>query len=852
MIQLKTIHIENFRGIRQMDFTFDQKNFGIYGPNGTGKSGIVDAIEFALTGSVTRLSGKGSGGLSVKSHGPHVDVRNDPSKAMVRIDAFSPTLSKSFSIERRVSAPKNPVVIPANDKDVNELVDALTDHPEFALSRREILKYIIAEPGQRSAEVQALLRLDSIETLRKSLKKAENDSTKSVESADEEVAKAKVQLQTALKIPQLTTERVLQAVNERRRVLGLDPLADLGKDTSLKTGVLGGVVTIKGSPRVSKSLAKADLMKLEAESTRADTPDEAAARLASATILAEVQSKPILLRDLQRRDFYVLGLGLIDEELCPLCDHEWDPQLLRAAVAAKVASAAEAGALKKKVEGTSEPFRQAIREYRGVMAAIREHAKALTLPGVAAAIKGYEEILEGFDSAIPDCSDLPATIAQLQDEGWRTIAVGVLGDLQPLMTAVAALPDQSAEDEAKDFLIRAEERLDVYRSAQRTLQSWKARGGIAKKVSDCFEEVSKAALNTLYEEVQSDFSRYYATIHHDDESKFLGKLTPSLAKLNFEVDFHGRGLFPPGAYHSEGHQDSMGLCLYLALMKKILGSEFRLAVLDDVLMSVDSGHRREVCGLLKKEFKDTQFIFTTHDQVWLNHMISEKLVEKKAVREFRRWSVDDGPHDWEIGDVWSDIDDRLKQNDVPGAAAVLRRFLERTSGLLAARLRAKVEFRRDGGHELSDLFDAATVRFKKLLEDAKSAAASWSQATAVVTVTARIDEFKKRLADSRADQWSVNASVHYNEWNSLTPAEFQLVAAAYRALADCFECPSCGGMFYVEPAKGSTESLRCDCGIVNLNLREKEKGKGKPQGALPVAEATVPPAAEQLGTSGKN
>jgi len=31
----------------------------------------------------------------------------------------------------------------------------------------------------------------------------------------------------------------------------------------------------------------------------------------------------------------------------------------------------------------------------------------------------------------------------------------------------------------------------------------------------------------------------------------------------------------------------MGLCLYLALMKRTLGDNFTFAVLDDVLMSVD-------------------------------------------------------------------------------------------------------------------------------------------------------------------------------------------------------------------------------------------------------------------------
>lgn len=73
MIRIKTIHIEEFRGIRDLDLDLDAKNFGICGPNGTGKSSVVDAIEFCITGDVTRLSGQGSGDLSVKAHAPHVD-----------------------------------------------------------------------------------------------------------------------------------------------------------------------------------------------------------------------------------------------------------------------------------------------------------------------------------------------------------------------------------------------------------------------------------------------------------------------------------------------------------------------------------------------------------------------------------------------------------------------------------------------------------------------------------------------------------------------------------------------------------------------------------------------------------
>ena len=61
MIRIEAITIKEFRGIRDLTLRFNGKNFAICGPNGTGKSGVVDALEFGLTGSVSRLSGEGRG-----------------------------------------------------------------------------------------------------------------------------------------------------------------------------------------------------------------------------------------------------------------------------------------------------------------------------------------------------------------------------------------------------------------------------------------------------------------------------------------------------------------------------------------------------------------------------------------------------------------------------------------------------------------------------------------------------------------------------------------------------------------------------------------------------------------------
>ena len=50
MIKIESIKIENFRGIHCLELEPNRKSLAIQGPNASGKSCVVDAIEFALTG----------------------------------------------------------------------------------------------------------------------------------------------------------------------------------------------------------------------------------------------------------------------------------------------------------------------------------------------------------------------------------------------------------------------------------------------------------------------------------------------------------------------------------------------------------------------------------------------------------------------------------------------------------------------------------------------------------------------------------------------------------------------------------------------------------------------------------
>lgn len=244
-------------------------------------------------------------------------------------------------------------------------------------------------------------------------------------------------------------------------------------------------------------------------------------------------------------------------------------------------------------------------------------------------------------------------------------------------------------------------------------------------------------------------------------------------------------------------------------------------MLDDVLMSVDTGHRREVCRLLKTKFPSTQFVLTTHDRVWLQYMKTEGLIRKGQF--FGGWNIDTGPRIWDDKDIWAEIQEALDKEDVPRAAALLRRYLEYISVVLADNLRAQVEYRGDASYDLGDLLPPTLNRWRNRLEKGIKSAKCWGLGDAQAELEKKLAEAQILIAKSNAEQWAINKLVHFNEWGNFSKAEFKEVADAFKALLDHIRCQNakCGGYPYLTPRKGASEQLRCNCGAVNINLKTK-------------------------------
>lgn len=809
MLQIKSLKIQNVRGIRELELTPNGDSFAIQGPNGTGKSGVVDAIDFAVTGKISRFAGEGMSDVSLKKHGPHVDFVDKPDQVRVELTAYLTDLKIDATITRNLKYPSNPKYTP-NTEAVKAAFQKIGNHSEFALSRRQIIKFIISTAAKRSANIEELLQLKKVNQVRKALATALNKADSNFGLAKQRTGQELQSYLAHLGISKVSES--LTVVNLKRKILGVAAIDSLDETTSFIVGVKDQA----SSATIVKATALADIKTLREKSSLTPLQPSFDALEKYSQALSDDQSLRLAV---QQQQLVSLGMDLMTADACPLCDSVFDLESLKEHLLKKQKNLEEAAELSRQLETATKAIGDWVRDLSHAANGVLHHVKKLKLADHAATISYW---LGSLQSILERLKSTEGAI-ELADELSNSLGVPSLVEdaISNIIQVVEEIPDVSATIEARSFLLEAERRMQLVRDAKAAGNACIAIQSLAQSSYDSFQTAAESTLEDLYSSVMEDFAKYYATVNASDESDFGGQIQAEEGKLYFDVDFFDRGRFPPGALHSEGHQDTMGLCLYLALMRKVFGDDFRLVVLDDVIMSVDSGHRRALCEMLKSEFPNTQFIITTHEKAWFKQMQETKLIHPGKGKEFQSWNVADGPRVADANSSWEAIDDAVSSNKISVAAPLLRRYIEFVGWELVEELGGSVKLRRAASYNGGELILSATKRMAELLKIASRANITCSQKQQ------QLVEFAQRFKESNARQqvsaWAINSCTHYNPWENYVTEDFAPVVQVFKEFVRCFRCHECESWLYVSPRgchADKEESLRCNCNIVNINLQK--------------------------------
>ena len=815
-MKLLELEIHNFRGIRNLSIKPQGENFLIYGPNGSGKSAVVDAIDFLLTGQISRMKGKGTKDINLKKHGPHVDysAKDALIKATIKIHG----LEESVEIRRSLDNPTK-LICKESIKDKIQPVLELASRGQHVLTRREILNYVTADSSTRGKQIQTLLKITDVEKTRNILVKVKNSLKNNYQGAKSSLNIISATINSNIGIENFDEGKILNIVNINRDVLDGTPIKEL-KSNTLKEEIKYQI--LPSDIKINIQLLKNDLDKLQniKSDENIKNIDNIIHKLQDLKV--KISSDHKLEDALDHLKLTRLGLGLLNaDDNCPLCDTSWETRNLKEHLENKINLLKDAAENLDRITDLSENLILKINHAIGTLNEIIKSTEILELMEEQKILEVWINDLKIFLSTLEeDNYPDPKFEHNIVEILFAPVNLQVVLD-NIYSSACENFKEPSEEQTAWDNLTRLEENLKNYEKSindcKKSFESYE-KGEI---LLNTFLESKNSILNNLFAEIKDRFVELYKQIHGIDEREFDALLISEGAGVDFKVDFHGRGVNSPNALHSEGHQDTMGICLYLALAERLIQGFIDLIILDDVMMSVDAPHRREICNLLANFFKGRQFFITTHDQTWARQLQSEGVIQSRNRIEFSNWTIEDGPSLNILGDIWDIIEEDLTRNDIPAAAAKLRRGSEEYFSQVCASLHAPVRFKFNGQYELGDLLNGAMSEYRSQLKHAKSAARSWENFEELERLKKIEDHSKGVFERINLERWAVNPAVHFNQDNDFTLQDFKPVVDTFRELFSIFQCNKCGTFLHLVINGPKVEAVKCDCGNVTWNLKDK-------------------------------
>jgi energy-coupling factor transporter ATP-binding protein EcfA2 len=795
-MRLKSILINKWRGIPEQRFDLDGKSLVLFGESGTGKSSLIDAVEFLYKDRVGFLEGVAR--LSTKQHGPHVHAL--PREGRVRAILTGHTRA----IERTLLRPPQGLPLPVADH-LHKGTKA-----NFILRRADLLRFVSKEPGERYKEhIAPLLGIADLDALEMDLRRVARAQEGALETLDLLLKDELADVARRLQVPEpltATEDSILAwaqaGVKPFRGVAAPAKLDDV--DRTLEA-VMAAVASREKLERHSL------LLQLKAA---LEVVSHAGQSIVDAdsfwTPFDDLRSSTEALQALQYRDFLERGLDLVTPQPqveCPFCQQVIAREALLGSVENRLAAAKDSSAAADRAQEA--------------VAAVRAHAERLVdrlgrscelLPNVLP-----KETTGVCDELLAACkgfvADLGRAVAELAARDWG-------GDLRgPLREALAkhlpALATQVEGSIADAEETPKEKEASALHSGLGQVHAWwqsrkthlgrraqqQRRLALAGVLYREFVDSKNAAVQGVYDALEGDFTSYMDRLNPGEVGGRyrLVQDPEERASVSLRMDFAHKTGVDPRAYSSEAHLDMLGLCIFLAFARRY-NSGFPLLVLDDVLTSADGAHRAKVCALLCQEFADYQFVITTHDRLWLeelkSHLIAYKLAGGVRFPKILKWSLDLGPTVTGLETDWDIIQDHLSRDRLKDAAAACRRTLEAVLFSLLVSLRLRVRAPGDSGHTVRDILEPLRKRMKKKMRVLEAEQAEFLR---------RFDAFMP-LA---------NPFTHFNRWGQNATA--QEVAELYeltRGFADLFWCERCGR--YVEYFPDARVT-RCKSGCKSWN-----------------------------------
>ena len=604
MVELKSLTLEALRGATksfELKFEKNKPICIIYGENGSGKSTVCDALDILANGVLGSLLNKGLSSTARYWH----STNRDPADIKIKLASSSETWTAQIVRGKVVTNPPD-------------------SRPRVAILRRHQIWDLLAKPpGAKYEALRPFIAIEAIDNSETTLRKLLNSTKKELEIAVARVGENLIALEDLYKQTASTDASVLDwARAEAQR----DP-----KDQDKSISVIQNVTRLQHSLDSRLSDLESATTKLAAHRKSLDTAEQ---ELASAIKNASSSSEE-LTRLFQAASQYFQVHSQPEE--CPLCEsREFAPTL--------------PSAVERRLQGWSD-VRTALNKKNDAQRSFEtssSQSQTATRYALEAARSLGRILSSDWPADLPQAGGLPerARFVKESEDGseWD------ISDMKLLSEAGARLvrllePELAIRIQRRTQLQTVKNLLEQYRhntQQQAELSSLVPR---LEKTHEILMEERRQFVDEILNRIAQRVGELYEEVHPGEGlNKISLELDPDKrASLDVLSQFPGANDCPPGAYLSESHLDTLGVCIFLALAE-LDEPEQAILVLDDVIASVDEPHVDRIIEMLytiSKKF--AHCVLTTHYTPWKEKYRWGYLKNGECqFIELGKWSFDEG------------------------------------------------------------------------------------------------------------------------------------------------------------------------------------------------------------------
>jgi DNA repair exonuclease SbcCD ATPase subunit len=698
--KIKSILIKGFRGIRnQIVLPLSEKSGLFYGDNGTGKSSIADAIEWFYKDDVEHLASKEIDKGALRNFNLS-EVQ--PASVQLTFTNSKLTTEKTLSLKREKIATEF-------SNQSSEFLQYLSKSGKenILLRYRNLAEFINGTKGDKLKYLSEIIGYGEVTKIKDALRKTFNSLKNEIKSKgfENQIANQQKVLLDQLGAVIYDEQQLFKQLNEI--IKPLDTGVEINSFRDIDTIIekikkptdnqvineLAFLQRCKDTLSVLRSeieIVHGDYVKFYVEFKR---------------LFDDVENiKQILLLELLNAGKSIIAKKIFTQDNCPLCLQPKSQADLLTSLETRISEISTSSEKLKTYEKARESIKQTI----------EQRIKRLELLSTEPLMNSVE-----YNSIKSGVSAMKTKLGLYHTEISLKILAGKMvkpiddlkfedGDFSYPMDIEernAFLKSQLPKDSNADIRVKIEFAKAAFLSIQKLL----AEREVLQKQKDSVEVVynefvrkQKEGIESFLNTFSSEINEYYQFMNPGEAFEDL-KIVPmqeedELKGITVQFKFNGTKVSPPQKYFSESHLNCYGIAFFLASVKAF-NVYNKFIVLDDVISSFDSNHRKRFADLLLERFGDYQIILLTHEVEWFSYV--KELAKRKSwhIHEIK-WSERDGTH---LAPSPSELREliiyQIENSQEAQLGNTIRRYLEQILKNICFQLEAKTSFRFNNQNE---------------------------------------------------------------------------------------------------------------------------------------------------------